>query len=509
MTLRVPLDRYPGINRFVLDWLRGDPTATRFLPREAPTTTRPPRVTLLHRKSIVPALAESNRRWGVFVDQQLEQWASGQTVTIVGGQQVGFAGGPLYTLAKIATLVKMKRDMERDGTPVTAMFWLATEDHDYAEVAQLCVPVRTISREVNRQLDLVCVRGARAFESKTAVGRLPVPDGLVTELLALYGIERPEWLRPGITFGDSFAELVAGIFGSEVVLVDSLLPELRRAGAPLFQSIFDRWNGIESAIASRSADLMRSGYSPQVVPPRDGESYSLLFELDDRFERQLIDGPRPVLPERISTSALTRPLLQDFVLRPDVFVGGPAEVSYYAQIMPLHELLDVPLPRVALRGHALVAPKRMLRFIERFSIRTEDIFTSPDQLLAGREPEGVDAIRREADLARKELMRHIEHIGEIALPADHALARAINRSIGHIEYHFNKLTERAIRGLVRKDKERYAAAKELVATLYPDRHVQDRIVGWFPYWHQHGSELVDRMIDEIEPDAATFNIIGL
>jgi uncharacterized protein YllA (UPF0747 family) len=509
MTLRVPLDCYPGINRFVLDWLRGDPTATRFLPRAAPTTTRPPGVASLHRKSIVPALAESNRRWGVFVDQQLEQWASGQTVTIVGGQQVGFAGGPLYTLAKIATLVKMKRDMERDGTPVTAMFWLATEDHDYAEVAQLCVPVRTISREVNRQLDLVCVRGARAFESKTAVGRLPVPDGLVTELLALYGIERPEWLRPGITFGDSFAELVAGIFGSEVVLVDSLLPELRRAGAPLFQSIFDRWSGIESAIASRSADLMRSGYSPQVVPPRDGESYSLLFELDDRFERQLIDGPRPVLPERISTSALTRPLLQDFVLRPDVFVGGPAEVSYYAQIMPLYELLDVPLPRVALRGHALVASKRMLRFIERFSIRTEDIFTSPDQLLAGREPEGVDAIRREADRARKELMRHIEHIGEIALPADHALARAINRSIGHIEYHFNKLTERAIRGLVRKDKERYAAAKELVATLYPDRHMQDRIVGWFPYWHQHGSELVDRMIDEIEPDVATFNIIGL
>jgi uncharacterized protein YllA (UPF0747 family) len=485
MTLRVPLDCYPGINRFVLDWLRGDPTATRFLPREAPTTTRPPRVASLHRKSIVPALAESNRRWGVFVDQQLEQWASGQTVTIVGGQQVGFAGGPLYTLAKIATLVKMKRDMERDGTPVTAMFWLATEDHDYAEVAQLCVPVRTISREVNRQLDLVCVRAARAFESKTAVG------------------------RPGITFSDSFAELVAGIFGSEVVLVDSLLPELRRAGAPLFQSIFDRWSGIESAITSRSADLMRSGYSPQVVPPREGDSYSLLFELDDRFERHLIDRPRPVPPERISTSALTRPLLQDFALRPDVFVGGPAEVSYYAQIRPLHELLDVPLPRVALRGHALVAPKRMLRFIERFSIRTEDIFTSPDQLLAGREPESVDAIRREADRARKELMRHIEHIGEMALPAEHALARAINRSIGHIEYHFNKLTERAIRGLVRKDKERYAAAKELVATLYPDRHVQDRIVGWFPYWHQHGSELVDRMIDEIEPDAATFNIIGL
>ena len=62
---------------------------------------------------------------------------------------------------------------------------------------------------------------------------------------------------------------------------------------------------------------------------------------------------------------------------------------------------------------------------------------------------------------------------------------------------------------MRKDKERYAAAKELLATLYPDRHVQDRIVGWFPYWLQYGQTLVDQMIDDIEPDADTFSITAL
>jgi len=193
----------------------------------------------------------------------------------------------------------------------------------------------------------------------------------------------------------------------------------------------------------------------------------------------------------------------------DIFVGGPAEVSYYAQITPLHDLLGIPLPRVALRGHALVAPKRMMRFIERYSISAGEIFASADDLLAEREPKDVAAIRRQAETARKELMKHIERIGELALPADHALARAINRSIGHIEYHFNKLTERSIRALVRKDKERYAAAKELLATLYPDRHVQDRVVGWFPYWLQQGRGLVDLMIDEIAPDADSFSIIGV
>lgn len=510
MTLRVPLGRYPGISRFVLDWLGGDARATQFLQR----SNEPPRLraAAATRPSIelVNAIADSNRGWGLSVRTQLERWAAGETITITAGQQAGFAGGPIYTLAKLATLLKMKRELERAGNPVTAMFWLATEDHDFDEVAQLSVPVRTVSRDVNRQLDLFRLRVALAVESKVAVGPLPVPRALVTELLALYGLEQPSWLREEITFGDSFAELIAGIFGSEIILIDSLLPALRRAGAPLFQSIFEKWDNIERAIRDRSGELTGAGYPPQVVP-REGEMYSLLFELDDRNERHLITKPRQSSPspERISTSALTRPLLQDFVLRPDIFVGGPAEVSYYAQIAPLHQLLGMPMPRVALRGHALIAPKRVLRFIERYSIRPEEMFTSPDDLLAEREPKGVGEIRHEAGAARKELMKHIERIGELGLPADHALARAINRSIGHIEYHFNKLTERAIRGLVRKDKERYAAAKELLAALYPDRHVQDRIVGWFPYWLQHGQPLVDQLIEEIEPDAATFSIIGV
>ncbi len=497
MTLRVPLSRYPGFNKFVLDWLGGEDRATRFLPRGAAAPGRSPL-----RQSLVEPLAALNRRFGLFVKPELERWAAGETVTIVAGQQVGFAGGPLYTLAKIATLLKMKRDLARAGTPATVMFWLATEDHDFDEVAQLCVPVR------GRQLDLLCMRASRTAEPKRAVGPVPVPEGLIQEFLALYPPERPQWLREGITFGDSFAELIAGIFGSELILVDALLPELRRAGAPLFAGIFSKWDAVERALAERSHELAAAGYAPQVVP-REGESYSLLFRLDDANERHLIvkPSPEPLDPERISTSALTRPLLQDFVLGPDVFVGGPAEVSYYAQLAPLHALLGVDMPRVGLRGHALVAPKRVVRFIERYAIRPEEIFTSPDALLAEREPEGVAEIRREAETARWQLMGHIGRIAELGLPADHALARAINRSIGHIEYHFDKLTERSIRGLVRKDKERYAAARELQSTLYPDRHVQDRVVGWFPFWLQYGQLLVDRMIEDIEPDTDSFSII--
>jgi len=508
--LTIPLSRYPGMNRFVLDWLAGSPRATTFLPRAsgapAPSPARnvPP--------ALIESLIESNRRWGSSIADHLRRWNSGGTVAIVSGQQVGVAGGPLYTLAKLTSAIKWKRQLAESGVPATIFFWLATEDHDYSEAATVHVPVNAIdpNRDVNRQLDLITIRPSRLADSRSAVGPLPVPENVVQEMLSLFNIPRPAWLRQGISFTDSFAELLTTAFAGEpIVFVDSLLPELRRAATPLFENLMSRWSDVQRAIAARSSSLRSAGYEPQIVP-REGEAYTLLFRLDPSWIRHVVDHPQAVGdPATLSTSAITRPVLQDFILRPDVFIGGPAEVSYYAQIAPLHELLGVAMPRVALRGHVLVAPRRTLRAAVRYGIDPQDAFRPVDQILAEREAEGVAQVKAIAERARRNLGEEITRIGEIALPAEHSLARAINRSIGHIEYHFNKLTERAIRGLARKDRERFAVVKELVSTLHPDGHVQDRVVNWFALWMRYGDALLPGVIDAVQPDDGSFRIVGL
>lgn len=495
MSHRIPLTEYPGMNPFVLDWLRGD---TRFLPRAQRAERRAQSVPS-DMRALRAALLESNRQWGITAEIQEP------ALTIVAGQQVGFAGGPLYTLAKLASLIRVKRDLEKEGIPVNAFFWLATEDHDFEEVAALNVPSSLLKEK--QQRDLVCIRAVRTHGARAIVGSLPVPETLIEQFLTLFDIPRPGWLREGITFRDSFAELIASVSGNEVILVDSLLPELRRAGAPLFEQIRQREPEIQDALRTRAQQLEAAGYREQVVP-RHGDDYTLLFELGADGTRHP-RGRTAVEPERTSTSALTRPLLQDFVLQPDIFLGGPAEVAYYAQIAPLHQLLGIAMPRVALRGHALVVPKRVARAFERYAIEPCSVFRSPDEILAEREPEGVARVRAIAADANRELMQRIEQISELALPADHALARSFNRSVGHLEYHFGKLAERAMRALVRKDRERYDATRELVATLYPDRQVQDRVAGWFGYFKQYGPALLERMIEEIEPDADAFRIIEL
>jgi len=496
--MKAPLSQYPGMNPFVLDWLAGD---ERFLPRG------PARSSQLAARSdeLAHALDQSNRHWGIFAKDAIQQWARGETRTIIAGQQVGFAGGPLYTLAKIASIVKMKRELEKAGTPATALFWLATEDHDFAEVATLHVPAH-LTKSQDSQLDLLCIRATHGVESRAVVGSLPVPEPLIAQLLTLFDIPRPSWLREGITFRDSFAELIASLFGNEVILVDALLPELRRAGAPLFGAIDSNRDAIHQALRQRGQELAQAGYKEQVIPNERGE-YTLLYELDEHGHRQTPTPNRT--PERTSTSALTRPLLQDFVLRPDVFVGGPAEVAYYAQIAPLHELLGIPMPRIALRGHVLVAPKRVVRAMDRFEIQPAEVFAAADALIAEREPENVARIREIIDEGKRELMQRVAQVGELALPADHSLAGSIQRSIGHLEFHFNKLGERAIKGLIRKDRERFSAIREVVATLYPDRHVQDRTVSWFAYWHTYGAGITEQILEEVEPDSAFFKLAVL
>src|SRR3954453_15765199 len=304
--LRIPLAAYPGFNRFTLDWIAGNPNAKRFLPRSSSSrdaTTRD--------AALADALIASNRNWGRNVDDEVARWSRGETFTVIAGQQVGFAGGPIYTLAKLAGMLKLKRDNEARGIPTTVFFWLATEDHDFAEVATLSLP----KRDPKQQLDLTTFR-ARNPSSKMAVGGLPVPEELTQALIEYLDIPRPSWLREGITFRDSFAELITAAVDAKFILVDALLPELRRAGAPLFNGILRNWDHIQRELDARAASLQSAGYSPQVVP-RPGDGHTLLFELDDVGRRNLIESPRSLPPERTSTSALTRPLLQDFVLRPD------------------------------------------------------------------------------------------------------------------------------------------------------------------------------------------------
>ena len=256
------------------------------------------------------------------------------------------------------------------------------------------------------------------------------------------------------------------------------------------------WDRIQRALDVRAEELTKAGYAPQVVP-RPGEAHTLLFELDENGRRELIESPR------------------------DAAAGADVDIRVDASAAAGFRAASRRLRRRSIRGRVLRADRTAARNAERAdaarrAARARDARAETarangrafrhqaggDLRRHGRGPRrranrlACAEVKAIAAKAQRALAADMTRIGEIALPAEHALARAINKSIGHIEYHFGKLTERAIRGLARKDRERYAAVRELVATLVPDGAPQDRVTGWFGYWQQYGPHLVSQMIAE-------------
>src|SRR6185437_9230933 len=87
------------------------------------------------RQEVAQALRAQNKLFGAdaSVEASLERFGAG-AVAIVTGQQTGLFSGPAYTIYKALSALKLAADLTAAGTPAVAIFWLATEDHDLAEI---------------------------------------------------------------------------------------------------------------------------------------------------------------------------------------------------------------------------------------------------------------------------------------------------------------------------------------------------------------------------------------
>ncbi len=496
----LPLDRYPAINPLALDLVHGKPEATRLFRQSSSSIPDP------DRQPLARALRDSNRSWGNDVGEMVDDWAAGRGRAIVAGQQVGFGGGPLYTLVKLASLLHMAEESRRSGDdPLIPFFWMATEDHDFDEVARLTLQLNGRTKE---------------FRSKTSpaerfpVGPLTVPEDLRTAVVSATALPEEGWLEPGLSFRDSFARLITSVAGGRVVLVDSLLPELRQAGKRVFATAAARFDDVQQAIASSSRQIEAAGYRVQVKPAAT-ERYTMFYEIDSDGARSAIEDGRKLgrlseeAPERISTAALMRPLLQDFVFRPTAFVGGPAEVAYYAQLSGASELLDVPSPRVMLRAHALVVPRRYMEAMVRHDIDPEEWLDSPETILSRREQDREAELAERIELLKGEFDRELESIRESILEADRSLTRSLNRTARRIDYHLDVLGRRGRRVIARSDQERFSAVERFSNVVRPNGIVQDRIIGWLTHWMLWGDETLDAIVPHAEPAVDRLSIIGI
>ena len=483
-------------------------------------------------RPLVPVLADAleaqNARYAMSPARSanLDALRSG-AVAVVTGQQVGLFLGPLYTLYKAASSIRLARWLaQRWSTPVVPVFWLQTEDHDAQEIA-VCHVARGGDEPLSLSIDVE--------DNGVSVAHRVLPDAIVDVLATLreeisrlpHGDEHLACLtrhyRPGASWGEAFAGVLAELFAEDgLVLIDPRDPALAASAAPIHRRALADARPIAEALVARGHEILLEGRRP-VVHVRENAPLSFfhpegpagrrcrLAAVGDGFVEvgkarthtlaELL-GVLDEKPSVFSTSALLRPILQDTWLPTVAYVGGPAEVAYFEQLPPLYAAFGLTMPVIVPRAHFRLVDEQAKRALSRHDLTPAAVCRPLDQALAEAkpsapdEPDGAEVARR----LTEGVERAMSEIAPLIAEAGERASRSFKKLRGTITRAAEKLGRRYDESRRTRDKELVEDVIRAQARLYPRGVPQERFFGLPSYAARYGPRpFVDRVLAAAEP----------
>src|SRR3954464_4182957 len=254
--------------------------------------------TAANRRDLAEALAVANRGYGgPGADRLAARLADPAVRVVVSGQQPGLLGGPLFTLAKMVAVSRWAAALEEAGEPAgagllgaagglgeagepaVAVFWVATEDHDWTEVSSTTVLAADGPRsfELGPDTEPLVPVGMRTFGPAVEEVLRGIAEAVPGERYADWLRALAQWYRPDARFGEAFCRLATHMLGDRCpLLLDAMLPALKSAERPWLRRLVERRDRLEEEQARRDAAVAAKGYPLQVHPQR-GASLLFLF----------------------------------------------------------------------------------------------------------------------------------------------------------------------------------------------------------------------------------------
>ena len=522
----------PETSKLFLDFLYAFPKVSRYYshpPLAAADLLKcePPRQSPEHRSQVAEVLREQNHRWGAsektLSNVELLRQGAGAIVT---GQQVALFGGPAYTLYKALTAIKLAQRATQTGNTCVPIFWMATEDHDLLEVNHVFFPatdgtLHRLSTESHGVEDEPV--GSIALEQDIGPHLQWIKDNFGTSEVYSW---LEEYYQPGSTLADAFARLLTRLCSEHgLILVDPLDARFHKLSAPLYSQVISQSQTLNEQLLERDRELHAAGYHAQV---KITESTSLLFALEelkripihrtnDGFEvgnqnvsAEQLQQKLAAAPERFSANALLRPVVQDYLFPTLAYIGGSAEVAYFAQSEVLYQQLLGRTTPILPRFSATLIEPRIAQWLEKYRLHTKEVMCSESEL--------------QVELARKVLPRDLQQtlqdsktgldgllqpLMESLRKLDPTVAEAAEVASRKMNYQLERLAEKAASAEVRRNGEIARHASALSAALFPESGLQERTIPWTYFLAKYGSNLTEQLMDNIASECPDHQLIPL
>jgi len=537
----LPFSQIPRTTRLFQDFLSYSPQVQPFYPRpasflqwmkeEAAKLSYDP----TRRERVTNILERQNKSWDASPKTlaNLDRLRRG-AAAVVTGQQVGLFGGPMFDIYKALTAVKLAAEATAAGVNMVPVFWLATYDHDLAEVNHIALPGPEGALQV-LTTSSHDVPGSPVSAVRLGDEILPLVDqasALLGETEATQLLR--ETYRPGETLGSAFARFFAKLCADwGVIVLDASDPELHRVAEPIYRAAVERADELESALLARGEALEAAGYHQQVKVTTssvllftlqngartaihrrgngDGAEFAIGSEgTAERISRAGLLARVAATPEQFSPSVLLRPIVEDYLLPTLAYTGGAAETAYFAQAGAAYEMLLQRVTPIVPRFSATIVEPKMQRFIERYAITLPEVFQGPEALqkriAAQSLPEDLQAA---FENTRKSFDSHLSGVKEKLEKLDRTLVDAAETARSKMQYQLERLQAQAARAEAQKGELVSRHADTLSHALYPDKGLQERTIGGVYFLARYGRELLSQLYDAIQLDCHDHQILEL
>jgi bacillithiol biosynthesis cysteine-adding enzyme BshC len=484
------------------------------------------------REAVVEALVrQQETREAPGAAAQARRLRDARATAVVTGQQAVLFGGPLYVLYKALAAVVVARALEaRRGAPVVPVFWVAADDHDFAEIRSTTVldeagqihDVRYTPRRepVGQPAARIVLDDTVTEIVEELRGRLPAGlhrDAVLSLVAACY--------RPGVTLSEAFARLLSALL-PDLVLLDPSDPALKAPSLPVFARELVERSPTSRLAAEAGQRLLSAGYHQQ-VPVRagflnlfaymDGERRALgwengIIEVRGLGRRMPVPEAQRALesdPAAFSAGVLLRPLSQDHLLPTAAYVGGPAEIAYHAQIGPSYAHFGIPRPVLVPRPSVTLVEPAQARALEADEISLPDLQSDPQGMLSRWARQDYPDVGAAFDRARKAVEKEMVAVEEILGALDPTLKAAADGARGRALHQVETLQEKAMRALKKRDQSRADRLRRTRDALMPGGAFQERGLGLVNLLARHGAAIVEDIGQRIDPFARGHQVIYL
>ncbi|HJS99651.1 MAG TPA: bacillithiol biosynthesis cysteine-adding enzyme BshC [Terriglobales bacterium] len=468
------------------------------------------------RQKVAAILERQNRAWGASAEtlKNVERLRAG-AACVVTGQQVGVFGGPLFSIFKAMGAIRLAEKATELGVDCVPMFWLATEDHDLAEINH------TVLLASDGSLQAVATTTQGAPDAPVGAIRLgeEILEPLQPATIALGDSEITDLLRrcyqPGETLGSAFAKLFASLVGRwGVVMLDASDPGLHVLARSIYRAAIERAEELDQALLQRDRELLSSGYHEQV---KVTEHSTLLFTIqsgsrvvihrgngpasasdfrigEERISREELLERIDAEPKHFSANVLLRPVVQDYLLPTLAYTGGPAECAYFAQAAVVYEKLLGRVTPAVPRFSATLIETKAASLLERYGLRLSDMFEGPERLRETLAERALPADLKAAfGAAEKSLDQSLARIVTSLEHLDPTLVDAAQNAGSKMHYQLDRLQGKAARAELLRNEVLDRHAGLLNNLLFPHKELQEREIAGVSFLARHGMDLLERL----------------